>query len=115
MSELLQKSDINPEDLVALLKEREAGKAEFVLVDVREQMEYDEGYIKGIDALKPTSTFQNWGQDFFDEVKDKTVIFSCRSGARSGQVVQAFRQNGHNRSINLSGGIMSYPGEITKD
>ena len=113
MSELLNKSDINPEDLVVLLKEREEGKVDFILVDVREQMEYDEGYIKGIDTLKPTSTFQNWGQDFFDEVKDKTVIFTCRSGARSGQVAQVFRENGHAKSINLSGGIISYPGEVS--
>ena len=115
MSELLQKSNINPEDLVELLKEREEGKADFVLVDVREQMEYDEGHIKGVDILNPTSTFQNWGQDFFDTVKDKTVIFTCRSGARSGQVAQVFRQNGHARSINHSGGIISYRGEISRD
>jgi len=114
MSELLQKSNIHSEELVLLLKEREEGKADFLLVDVREQMEYDAGHIAGVDLLKPTSIFQSWGQEFFNEIQDKTVIFTCRTGARSGQVSQLFQQNGHTRSINHSGGIMSYAGETEK-
>lgn len=43
MSELLQKSMIMSEELEELLKEREAGNVDFLLVDVREQMEYDHG------------------------------------------------------------------------
>jgi len=57
MSELLNKSFVSSAELETLLKEREAGNVDFILVDVREQMEYDMGHIKGVDMLKPTSTF----------------------------------------------------------
>ena len=112
MSEILNKSHVSSEELEALLKERAKGNADFILVDVREQMEYDAGHIKGVDMLKPTSTFQSWAQSFLDENKDKTVIFTCRTGSRSGQVFNIFKQNGMQNAINHSGGIMSYSGEV---
>jgi len=114
MSELLQKNNISSEELITLLKDREEGNADFLLVDVREQMEYDAGHIKGVDVLKPTSIFQSWGEAFFNEIQDKTVIFTCRTGARSGQVAQLFQQNGHTTSINHVGGLMGYRGETER-
>ena len=110
MNEILQKSNISSKELELLLKEREDGNTNFLLVDVREQMEYDAGHIKGVDLLKPTSIFQSWAEEFFNEIQDKTVIFTCRTGARSGQVAQVFQQNGHTKSINHVGGIMRYLG-----
>jgi rhodanese-related sulfurtransferase len=114
MSQLLKQSYIQSEDLETLLKERVEGSVDFILVDVREQMEYDHGHIKGVDLLKPTSTFQIWGQDFLDEYKDRTVIFTCRTDSRSGQVQRLFQQNGMSKAINHGGGIMTYRGEIDK-
>ena len=114
MHELLATSDINSENLETLLKERENGEADFLLVDVREDMEYEMGHLKGVDMLKPTSDFQSWAQALFDEAKDKVVIFTCRTGNRSGQVQNVFRSNGHEKVINHSGGIVSYRGTIEK-
>lgn len=111
MSEILNKSYVTSSELELLLKEREEGKVDFLLVDVREQMEYDDAHVKGVDALKPTSTFQSWAQSFLEENKEKTVIFTCRTGSRSGQVQNIFRQNGMVNAINHSGGIMSFSGE----
>jgi len=112
MNEILNKSSVTSSELEELLKERAAGNADFLLVDVREMMEYDSGHIKGADMLKPTSTFQSWGQEFLDQNRDKTVIFTCRTGNRSGQVQGIFKQNGMENAINHSGGIMGYRGEI---
>jgi len=114
MHELLATDNINSEDLVVLLKARENGEADFLLIDVREDMEYEMGHLKGVDMLKPTSSFQQWAEQLFNEAKDKTIIFTCRTGARSGQVQNVFRSNGHERVINHSGGIVSYRGEIEK-
>lgn len=114
MSELLKKNLVNSNELEKLLKEREKGKADFILIDVREQMEYDMGYIKGVDSLKPTSKFQLWAGKFLEENRDKTVIFTCRTDNRSGQVQSIFRQNGMESVINHSGGIVSYRGDIIK-
>lgn len=114
MQTLLEKSHINSEELSSLLQAREEGKVDFILVDVRENMEFKMGHIKGADMLKPTSLFQEWGEEFFNETKEKTVVFTCRTGSRSGQVQNVFKQNGHTRVLNHFGGIVSYRGEIEK-
>lgn len=114
MKNILEKNDINSEELHALLEARETGTADFILVDVREDMEYNMGHIKGADMLKPTSSFNQWGQELFNELKDKTIVFTCRTGSRSGQVQNIFRQNGHTRAINHFGGIVTYHGELEK-
>jgi len=114
MQTLLEKNDINSEELHALLEAREEGKVDFLLVDVREDMEFNMGHIKGADMLKPTSSFQQWAQELFNETKDKAVVFTCRTGSRSGQVQNVFRQNGHTRVLNHFGGIVTYRGDIEK-
>ena len=111
---LKTKSYVSSGELEDLLKQREEGKLDFVLVDVREEFEYKQGHIKGVDMLKPTSSFQSWAQDFLDEYKDKVVIFTCRTDNRSGQVQQIFMQNGMQHAINHLGGIVSYRGEIVR-
>jgi rhodanese-related sulfurtransferase len=114
MSELLKKSYVNSNELETLLKERAEGKADFILVDVREQMEYNMGHIKGVDLVRPTSSFQSWASQFLEENMNKTVIFTCRTDARSGSVQRVFQQNGMKNVINHSGGIVSYRGEIER-
>ena len=109
MQSLLDKTNIQSEELESLLKDREEGKADFILVDVREDMEYQMGHIKGVDMLLPTSTFGQWAEKF---AEDKTVIFTCRTGNRSGQVQHIFKSHGLERVINHAGGIVSYRGEI---
>jgi rhodanese-related sulfurtransferase len=112
MQSLLDKTDIHSEELESLLKAREEEKADFILVDVREDMEYQMGHIKGVDMLLPTSTFAQWAEKFAEENKDTTVIFTCRTGSRSGQVQQIFKSHGLDHVINHAGGIVSYRGEI---
>ena len=114
MQTLLEKNDLNSAELQSLLHARTEGKADFVLVDVREDMEFNMGHIKGVDMLKPTSDFQKWAQELFNTTKDKTVVFTCRTGNRSAHVQNIFRQNGHTGVINHFGGIVTYSGEIQK-
>ena len=114
LQQILEKDHIGSGELESILKAREEGKIDFLLVDVREDMEYEMGHIKGVDLLKPTSLFQQWGQELFESSKDKYVIFTCRTGSRSGQVQQVFVQNGHAKTLNHIGGIMSYRGEVEK-
>lgn len=114
MHKFLLNDTVSSEELVELLSAREAGEADFLLVDVREEIEYNMGHIKGVDLLKPTSEFQEWGEAMLKEYKDKTLIFTCRTGARSGQVQNIFGSNGHEHVINHVGGILSFRGEIEK-
>ena len=114
MQNILEKSNIHSEELEALLKAREKGEVDFRLIDVREDMEYRMGHIKGVDELLPTSSFGQWAQKFAEENRGKTVIFTCRTGNRSGQVQHIFKQNGLESVINHAGGIVSYSGDIEK-
>ncbi len=110
MKKLLEKEDVNSGELISLLKARENGEVEFTLIDVREQYEYDSSHIKGVDILKPTSSFQSWAEEIFNDKKDDIIIFTCRTGNRSGQVQNVFKSNGHNKVLNHFGGIVTYSG-----
>jgi len=114
MHKLLAGDRVNSSELEKLLEARKEGTVDFLLVDVREQYEYDAGHLEGVDMLNPTSSFSEWAQKLFTEENDKTIIFTCRTGSRSGQVQDVFRDNGHNRVINHTGGIVSYRGKIER-
>lgn len=78
-----------------------SGNPDVFMLDVREQEEYDEKHIPDINLL-PMSTIQNR----LDEIPtDKTVVVTCRSGNRSGQVTEFLRANGFDNVHNMSGGI----------
>ena len=114
MQKLLEQTEVNSQELNVLLEARNQGEVDFLLVDVREQYEYDAGHIKGVDLLKPTSSFQTWAEEMFNENQDKTIIFTCRTGSRSGQVQNVFRGNGHQKVINHYGGIVTFSGETER-
>lgn len=90
------------------LKKLKDQKADFVLIDVREQYEYDEAQIGG--TLIPMGDVM----DRVEEIpKDKQVVVHCRSGKRSASVINALEQNfGYTNLYNLNGGILAYIDEI---
>jgi rhodanese-related sulfurtransferase len=114
MNQLLNSISINSEDLEQLLKERTSKNAHFILIDVREAIEYKMGHVKGVDLLRPTSEFQDWAKTIIDEYKDQIIILTCRSGSRSGRLQRVMKANGHPHVINHAGGILSYHGKIEK-
>ncbi len=112
MQILIDKGYVNSEELKFLLNARKEGKTNFILVDVREDIEFKMGHIKGIDFLKNTSSFGEWAQTFLEETKEKVVVLTCRTGNRSAKIQNIFKQHGHKGIINHYGGIVSYRGEI---
>ncbi len=84
----------------AALQERD----DVVLIDVREQWEYDEGHIPGI-TLIPLSEFESRVAEI---PKDKEVVLTCRSGNRSGQVYDYLDQLGYDNIHNMEGGILAW-------
>jgi len=111
---LLKQHDVNSEELEVLLDARVQGHVNFLLIDVREEMEYKGGHIKGVDMLKPTTQFQEWAHELLTNNKEKTLIFTCRTGNRSAQVQNVFMQHGHENVINHYGGIVTYYGDIER-
>lgn len=75
-----------------------------VLIDVREQWEYDEAHIPNI-TLIPMSEIENRLSEI---PTDKEVIVTCRSGNRSQQVTEFLRQNGFDHVHNMQGGILAW-------
>lgn len=112
---LLQNDALSSAELETLLEARKKGEVEFVLVDVREPFEYDEGHLPGVDLLRPTSTFGDWAAELIEMSRQKPVILTCRTGNRTGQVQRVLLQNGAERLIDHRGGIMAWHGEIVRD
>jgi adenylyltransferase/sulfurtransferase len=90
------------------LKQMLDANEDIQLIDVREPHEVDIASING--QLIPMGTIMS----HLDEIsRDKKVIVHCRSGARSGSVVQALEnQHGFTNLYNLKGGILAWAREI---
>ncbi len=95
------------EKTVAELKAMMDKGEDFQLIDVREPHEADICQIGG--TLIPMNTVP----DHLDEIaKDKPVIIHCRSGARSGRIVEYLEAQGYDNLYNLKGGILAWADEI---
>lgn len=82
-----------------------------VIVDVRTLNEYKMGHIENsqlLDIQEPLS-FINQLKTFD---KSNTYFLYCRSGARSAQACQIFKQHGISNCFNLLGGILDWQGEL---
>jgi molybdopterin/thiamine biosynthesis adenylyltransferase/rhodanese-related sulfurtransferase len=82
--------------------------ADFQLIDVREPHEYD------ICNLGAELIPQGDIPDSVDRIsKDKQVVVHCRSGARSGNMVQWLEKNhGFTNLYNLKGGVLAWAREV---
>jgi phage shock protein E len=80
------------------------GRDDVLLLDVREPWEYEEGHIPNV-TLIPMNDIPARLQEI---PTDKTVIITCRSGNRSGQVAAFLRQNGFTNVHNMEGGILDW-------
>ena len=82
--------------------------ANFQLIDVREPNEYEIANIGG--ELIPMGEVPAHLEKI---AKDKMVIMHCRSGGRSGNIIQWLEQNaGFDNLYNLKGGITAWSDQI---
>ena len=96
------------EKTVAELKQMIDGGEDFQLIDVRESHEYEICNIKGL--LIPMNDVPDHISDI---AKDKTVVVHCRSGARSGRIIEYLEGTyGYTNLYNLKGGILAWADEI---
>ena len=75
-----------------------------LLIDVREQNEYDELHIPG-SILLPLSEL---AERYEELPKDKALIMQCRSGGRSGKATEFLLANGYEDVVNMAGGILAW-------
>ena len=90
------------------LKQLKDSNANFQLVDVREEHEFDEANLNGL--LIPLGDILDRAEEI---VMDKQVVIHCRSGKRSATAIQALEtQLGYTNLYNLKGGILAYNEQI---
>ena len=107
MANIYGAPEIGVED-VAQMRQREE---DFILLDVREQMELRLANL-GQDVLWiPLSDLAARREealtDAFDD-KDVTVVVFCHTGMRSAQVTAWLRQLGWQNAVSMAGGIEAY-------
>jgi rhodanese-related sulfurtransferase len=92
---------ISPKEASALYSEKQA-----VIVDVREQDEWNEGHIAGAIhiPLKQLNTLLPMLQQY----KDTTIITQCKSGGRSAKAVEELKSAGFSKVYSMDGGIKAW-------
>ncbi len=96
--------EISPSELKQLID----SKADFQLVDVREDYEYEEMNLNGLHI--PMGEVLDRASEID---KNKQVVVHCRSGKRSASVINALEaQHGYTNLYNLRGGILGWIDEV---
>ena len=96
--------------LATMLASRNAGLKDFDLVDVREPGEYDIVRIDGA-VLIPQGRILA-GEAWPEIPQDRDVVFLCKAGTRSANVLAAARKAGYQRVSHLDGGILAWVREV---
>lgn len=95
----MQMKSIDPASLKKRLDEGSA-----VLIDIREPNEFAHEHIEGA-RLAPLSRLAN---EDFGALRDKTAVFYCRSGGRTGANARLLSTKGFRNVYHLGGGIMAW-------
>ncbi len=88
---------------------RDAGE-DFVLLDCREQHEFDHVCIAGA-TLLPMSEIQRRVVEL-EEFRSAEVVVYCHHGGRSLQVAMWLKQQGFQQVVSMAGGIDQWAAEI---
>ena len=84
---------------------------EHIILDTREQDEFDEGHIPGA-ILIPYTEIENKAKEMLPD-KDKLILVYCRSGRRSKIAAEALSKHGYT-NVKEFGGIIDWPYEVEK-
>lgn len=103
-------STISVVQLEQMLKEREAGERDFVLIDVREPGEFEINRIPG-SVLVPKGEFLN-GNAIGDLPGDKQVVLHCKSGVRSAEVLAIVKGAGYGDAVHVGGGVVAWVNQV---
>jgi len=93
-----------------MLKEREEGARDFVLVDVREPNEYEINKIPG-SVLIPKGDFLN-GSALEQLPSDKQIVLQCKTGVRSAECLAIVKGAGYADAVHVGGGVVAWVNQI---
>ena len=83
---------------------------QFILLDVREQNEYDIAKIDG-SLLIPMSELRLRIEEL-EPNQNERIVVHCHHGGRRMQVTRALRQRGYDKAQNMAGGIDAWSQDI---
>ena len=84
---------------------------EHIVLDTREQDEFDSGHIPGA-ILIPYTEIENKAEEMMPD-KDKLILVYCRSGRRSKIAAESLAKLGYT-NVKEFGGIIDWPYEVEK-
>jgi sulfur-carrier protein adenylyltransferase/sulfurtransferase len=103
-------STISVGQLETMLKERENGERDFLLVDVREPNEFEINRIPGA-VLIPKGEFLS-GAAIEKLPQDKQVVLHCKAGTRSAEVLAVLKGAGFADAIHVGGGVAAWVNQV---
>ncbi len=106
-------STISVTQLEHMLKEREEGSRDFVLVDVREPNEFEINRIPG-SVLIPKGDFLNGSAlEHLPGVDSGTqVVMHCKSGVRSAETLAIVQGAGYADAVHVGGGVVAWVNQV---
>jgi molybdopterin/thiamine biosynthesis adenylyltransferase/rhodanese-related sulfurtransferase len=106
-------STISVIQLEHMLKERDAGTRDFVLVDVREPNEFEINRIPG-SVLIPKGDFLNGSAlEKLPSVDSGTqVVMHCKSGVRSAETLAIVKGAGYDDAVHVGGGVVAWANQV---
>ncbi|MBP2476540.1 adenylyltransferase/sulfurtransferase [Crossiella equi] len=99
-------STITPQEL----KDKFDREDKFLLVDVREQHEFEIVRIPG-SVLIPKDRILS-GEAFAELPQDRQIVLHCKSGARSAEALAALHQAGFRDAVHVGGGVLAWARQI---
>jgi len=100
---LLGFKDIKPQEAVRLINHEDA-----VVVDVREDKEYNEGHV--VDAmLIPFGLMEERLQEL-EPYRARPLVVYCRTGQRAAHACNLLRKQGFEQVYKISGGMLAWRG-----
>ena len=112
-AEAARDSTISVVQLKVMLDEREAGNRDFVLIDVREEVEWEIVQIPGA-ILIPKGQFLD-GSALANLPTDKQIVLYCKVGGRSAEALAVVQGAGLTDAIHVGGGINAWVAQIEPD
>ena len=103
-------STISVKQLSEWIKLKDNGEKDFVLIDVREPNEYEINKIPG-SVLIPKADFQT-GVALEKLPQDKQLVFHCKSGVRSAEVLAIAKGAGFSDAVHVGGGVVAWVDQI---
>ena len=112
-AEAARDSTISVHELKEMLDARERGERDFVLIDVREPIEWEIATIDGAEFI-PKGEFLD-GSALERLPQDRQIVLHCKVGGRSAEVLAVLHGAGFSDAIHVGGGINAWSLQVDPD